>query len=285
MTTSLSYVTGGSAIAHPHSPPAWFFGYSGSWQPPTNDVLSTLWGIALIVLFAIGSATCIRVLRQRWDAPDERRGDALELAQVCGRLAMLTAAGLTVVAFAASPTPGVAPANNVRYLIGVLIATPAVTAPLWSPRSVAPGVGGLVRSAVLLLVAITLTLGTAQAYRDAAQGTDEATRRQLIDALRREGITHVYSGYLECNRLTFVSRERIICAVLSGDPTGGLRPGLDRYLPYRTAVQADPRATYVFRSGDSRNTVLARSTCHWQKRWRLVGYEIWQPAERCPIQK
>jgi hypothetical protein len=134
-----------------------------------------------------------------------------------------------------------------------------------------------------MLVAITLTLGTVQAYRDAAQGANEAPRRQLIDALRREGITHVYSGYLECNRLTFISREQITCAVLFGDPVSGLRPGLDRYLPYRTAVQADPRATYVFRSGDPRNTVLARSTCRWQKQWRLSDYEIWQPADRCPI--
>jgi hypothetical protein len=283
VTTSLSYVTGGSAVAHPYSPPAWFFGYSESWNPPTNDVFSTMWGIGLIVLWAIGLTTCIRMLRQRRGAPHERGGDALSLAQVWTRLAMLAGVGLTVVAFAASPTPGVAPANNVRYIIGVLIATPAVIAPLFGLRSVAPIVGGLLRSAVLLLVGITLTLGTVQAYRDAARGPTEATRRQLIDALRREGITDIYSGYLECNRLTFISREQIICAVLFGDPTSGLHPGLDRYSPYRTAVQADPRASYVFRSGDSRNTVLARSTCHWQKHWRLADYEIWQPADRCPI--
>jgi hypothetical protein len=283
VTTSLSYVTGGSAIAHPYSRPAWFFGYSGSWHPPTDDVPSTLWGIALIALWAIGFATCIRKLRHRRSVPDERSGDTVSSARVWGRLAMLAAAGLTVVAFATSPTPGVAPANNVRYIIGVLIATPAVIAPLWSLRSVVPRVGGLLRSAVLLLVAITLTLGTAQAYRDASRGPNEAPRRQLIDALRREGITHIYSGYFECNRLTFISREQIMCAVLFRGPASALHPGLDRYLPYRTAVQADPRATYVFRSRDSRNTVLARSTCHWQKHWHLAGYQIWQPADRCPI--
>jgi hypothetical protein len=281
VTTSLAYVTGGSAIAHPFSRPAWPFGYSGSWHPPTDDAVATLWGIALVVLWAMGLAACIRVLRHRRSEPDIHSRDALAPAQVYGRLAMLAAAGLTVAAFAASPTPGVAPANNVRYIIGVLVATPAVIASLWSLRSVAPRVGGPLTTAVLMFVAVTLTLGTAQACRDATQGPSEAASRQLISALRHAGISHVYSGYLDCNRLTFISREQITCAVLFGDPASGLRPGFDRYLPYRNEVQADPRAAYVFGSGDSRNTALARSTCHWKKRWRLAGYKIWQPADHC----
>ena len=283
VTTSLSYVTGGSAIAHPYSRPAWFFGYSGSWNPPTDDVVSTLWGVALIVLWALGVATCIRMLRRRRAAPRRQTGSAVTLAQVCGRLAMLTAAALTVVAFAASPTPGVAPANNVRYIIGVVVATPAVLATLWGLRAVAPRVGSLVRFAVLGFVTITLALGTVQAYRDSARGEGEAPTRQLIGELRGAGITHIYSGYLDCNRLIFISREQITCAVLFGNRASGLQPGLDRYLPYRTAVRADPRAAYVFRAGDARNNALADSKCRWQKRWRAAGYDIWQPAEFCSI--
>jgi hypothetical protein len=136
---------------------------------------------------------------------------------------------------------------------------------------------------VLAFVAMTLALGTAQAYRDAREGPSEAAGRQVIDVLRREGITHVYSGYLDCNRLTFLSGEQMTCAVLSNDLAGGLRPGFDRYAPYRTEVQADRRATYVFRTGDGRNSVLARSSCRWQGRWRVAGYEIWEPADPCPI--
>ncbi|MFG1991082.1 hypothetical protein ACGFJ7_14025 [Actinoplanes sp. NPDC048988] len=281
VTTSLSYVTGGSAIAHPNSPPALYFGYPGSWHPPTDDIPSTLWGVAVLVLWAMGVATCIRVLRNRRAAPDQRNGGEPSRAQNYTRLAMLIAAGLTVVAFAASPTPGVAPANNFRYIFGAVIATPAVVGALWGLRSVAPRLGGIVRNAVLAIVALTLVLGTAQAYRDAAQGPTEAARRQLLDALRSDGVTHVYSGYLECNRLTFLSGEKVICAVLFGGPADGLHPGLDRYLPYRTAVQADPRAAYVFRSDDSRNTVLARSDCQWVKHRRVAGYDVWQPADRC----
>jgi hypothetical protein len=283
VTTSLPYVTGGSAIAHPFSRPAWAYGYSRSWHPPTDDAVATLWGIALIVLWTVGLVTCVRVLRNRRSAPDERSGAVPARAQLYGRLAMLTAAGLTVVAFAASSTPGVAPANNARYLIGVLVATPAVVAAVWSLCSMAPRFGGPLRAAVLIFVAMTLALGTAQAYRDASRGPGEATSRQLIEALRREGITHIYSGYFDCNRLTFVSGEQIICAVLFGSPAEGLHPGFDRYLPYRAEVRADPLATYVFRSGDSRNTALGRLTCRWQKRWHVAGYEIWQPAPGCPV--
>ncbi|MGW4942287.1 glycosyltransferase family 39 protein [Actinoplanes sp. NPDC004185] len=274
VTTSLAYVSGGSAVAHPYARPAWPFGFSGSWRPPTDDAVATLWGIALIVLWAAGVAACVRALRRC--APEERS------AQVYSRLAMLTAAGLTVAAFAAGSTPGVAPANNFRYIIGVLVATPAVIASLWGLRSVAPRVGGPLRAAALGFVAITLALGTVQAYRDSARGPGEADSRQLIDALLGEGVTHIYSGYLDCNRLTFISGERIVCAVLFGDAVNGLRPGFDRYLPYRTEVRADPRAAYVFRSGDPRNTALARSTCHWQRWWHLAGYEIWEPAADCP---
>ncbi|MFI7599808.1 ArnT family glycosyltransferase [Actinoplanes sp. NPDC049681] len=284
VTTSLSYVTGGSALAHPNSPPAWFFGMSGSWHPPTDDLVSTLWGIALIVLWSIGLVTGIRLLRHhRATTAQQPTADMPTQAQTWARLAMLTAAALTVLAFAASPTPGVAPANNFRYIIGVLIATPAVIAPLWALPAIPPRAGALLRTAVLTLTAITLTLGTVQAYRDAGQGPTETPRRQLINALHHEGITHIYSGYLECNRLTFLSNEHITCAVLFGSPTDGLHPGLDRYQPYRTAVQADPHATYVFRTTDTRNTVLAHSTCQWQKHWNLNGYHVWQPAQRCPI--
>ena len=280
VTTSLAYMTGGSAVAHPFARPAWFFGYSDSYRPPTDDVVATLWGIGLVVLWGIGLVAGVRALRKGRREPDPGRSDP---ARVGTRLAMLAAAGLTVAAFAASPTPGVAPANNVRYIVGVLIAAPAVIAALWSVRSLAPRVGGLLRAAVLLLVATTLALGTVQAYRDAGRGPAEAGSRQLIEALRRAGITHIYGGYLDCNRLTFLSREELVCAVQFSDPAGGLRPGFDRYLPYRAEVEADPAAAYVFRSGDSRNAALARSACAWRQQWQLAGYQVWQPADGCLV--
>jgi hypothetical protein len=196
---------------------------------------------------------------------------------------MLCSAGLTTAAFALSPTPGVAPANNVRYLVGVLVATPALIAALRALGPAAPVLARVVRVGGLGLVVLTLAVGTVQAFRDATRGHGEAASRQLIRALQHNGISHIYAGYFDCGRLTFLSREQIICAVLFQGPGDSLRPGFDRYLPYRAAVEADPRAAYVFHSGDPRNEILARSTCRWQNHWQMIGYEVWQPAEPCGI--
>lgn len=284
VTTSLAYVTGGSAVAHPHSPPAWPLGFSGSWRPPTDDATAAVWGVLVILLWAAGVTGVLRMLRSRGTAiPDDAAGAAARRSQLYGRLAMLISAGLTTAAFAASPTPGVAPANNVRYLIGVLVATPAVIAPLWALLPAAPRCARALRLSALALVVVTLAVGTVQAFRDASHGRGEATSRELIRALRHDGITRIYSGYFDCGRLIFISRGQLICAVLFEGPGDSLRPGLDRYPPYRAAVEAEPGAAYVFRSGDRRNGVLARSACRWQSRRHLLGYEVWQPAERCGV--
>ena len=288
VTTSLAYITGGSAIAHPQSPPAWPLGFDGSWQPPTNNATATVWGIAIIVLWAAGITSALRALRRRGaasakDATNENANNADRRPRLYGRLAMLISAGLTTAAFAASPAPGVAPANNVRYLVGILVATPTLIAPLWELFPTAPRLARAVPAGGLGLVVLTLAIGTVQAFRDATYGPGETTSRQLIRALQHNGISRIYAGYLDCGRLTFVSREKIVCAVLFQGPRDSLRPGFDRYLPYRATVEADPTAAYVFRSGDPRNETLARSTCRWQNRWRMLGYEIWQPAEPCGV--
>ncbi|WP_169789696.1 glycosyltransferase family 39 protein [Actinoplanes subtropicus] len=269
LTISLAYITGGSAIAHPRSAPAWPLAFDGGWLPPAANAITTVWGLAVVLLWAAGLIGTLRTLR-------DRRPQAWR-PQSYGRLAMLVSAGLATVAFAASPTAGVAPANNVRYLVGVLVATPALIAPL---RSLFPPP---VRAVTLGLVIITLAFGTVQAFRDASHSPGEAASRQLIRALQRNGISHIYGGYMDCDRLTFISREQITCAVLFEGPRDSLTPGFDRYLPYRAEVAADPKAAYVFRSGDPRNETLARSTCRWQSHWQLLGYEIWQPAEPCGV--
>ncbi|MFI6071877.1 glycosyltransferase family 39 protein [Actinoplanes sp. NPDC051343] len=280
VTTSLAYITGGSAIVHPQSPPAWPLGFDGRWQPPTDNAAATVWGIAIIVLWAAGITSALRALRRR-GAASATNESADRRPRLYGRLAMLISAALTTAAFAASPAPGVAPANNVRYLVGILVATPALIAPLRALFSNAPRLARAVRAGSLGVVVLSLTMGTVQAFRDATHGQNEATNRQLIHALQRHGISRIYAGYLDCGRLTFISREQIVCAVLFQGPGDSLRPGFDRYLPYRATVEADPTAAYVFRSGDPRNGTLARSTCRWQNHWRTLGYEIWQPAEPC----
>lgn len=57
-----------------------------------------------------------------------------ERARRTGRLALLGAAALTLLLYATSLAPAIAPLTSVRYLFGLLIATPAVLAPLLAER-------------------------------------------------------------------------------------------------------------------------------------------------------
>ena len=64
----------------------------------------------------------------------------------------------------------------------------------------------------------------------------------LVQDLLQVGATRVYSDYWTCNRLIFLSNERIICSVLNPD----LSPGYNRYTPYMQIVEQSPHPAYVF---------------------------------------
>src|SRR5260370_35144883 len=111
----------------------------------------------------------------------------------------------------------------------------------------------LLRGGLLLLLASNFSTGTESTFPEvpvaqAAYHQEDA----LIQKLLHIGATRVYSEYWTCNRLTFHSREQIICSVLDDQ----LRPGFDRYLPYRYVVRADLHPTYVFPLGSKQADVL-----------------------------
>ncbi|MCW2642722.1 MAG: hypothetical protein JWP76_5028, partial [Dactylosporangium sp.] len=94
---------------------------------------------------------------------------------------------------------------------------------------------------------------------------------------------HLYAGYWTCNRISFDSGETMTCAVLEED----LRPGFDRYRPYRAAVAADPRPAYVFVADSAPDTLLR---AHLRGRGisdapiRAVGrYRVYRPAARIEL--
>ncbi|MEU4779957.1 hypothetical protein AB0G13_18995, partial [Micromonospora sp. NPDC023633] len=78
-------------------------------------------------------------------------------------------------------------------------------------------------------------------HRVAVEGDDAG----LVAALRERGVRHVYGGYWTCNRLIFATREDVLCAVVDDD----LRPGHDRYLPYRRAVLRSAAPAWVALAG------------------------------------
>jgi hypothetical protein len=102
-------------------------------------------------------------------------------------------------------------------------------------------------------------------------------RRLLVAALERQGVSHMYGDYWTCNLVVFATRERIVCAVLSDS----LRPGLDRYRPYRAEVTAADRPAFVMPV----DHILAGRVAAWLDSTGVPydtitvgGYRIYQPA-------
>jgi hypothetical protein len=99
-------------------------------------------------------------------------------------------------------------------------------------------------------------------------------RRTLMGQLVAVGADRVYSDYWSCAPLVFCSRERIIWSVLDER----LRPGFDRYLPYRDLVAAARHPTYLFLQTAPQSTLIGRLAqgCGWQ-RGHLQGYTVVRP--------
>lgn len=136
---------------------------------------------------------------------------------------------------------------------------------------------------VLVLVVLGLAAGTVDAYRQALTGrSGDPEQRRLIAELLHAGATRLYTDYWTCDRIAFESRERIICSV----PDTSLRPGQDRYPPYKARVTADPGAAYLFPAHSPQARRLAavrigrRAGCWLPRKAMADGYVLDQP---CPL--
>ncbi len=189
-------------------------------------------------------------------------------------LALVGAAAVTLAVYALSSAAGRTPVESARYLSGLLISVPVLLWPVWAaarrlpadrPRSgrsrpvpsgpppdgPVPGRPGrrwqagprrAVAVAVLAATVGSVAVATAGTVAAAPAHRAEAARHaDLVAALRERGVRHVYGGYWTCNRLVFASAEDVVCAVVDDD----LRPGHDRYPPYRRAVHAAPDAAWL----------------------------------------
>ncbi|GAC1650944.1 MAG: hypothetical protein NVS4B9_41700 [Ktedonobacteraceae bacterium] len=164
------------------------------------------------------------------------------------QLLLVTTALLNIVVYIFSSGPVDQPSFHARYLVGLLIATPALLAPLWSAAShLHPATrwsrariyGGRV---ILALAWLILLSGTIIAFSEvpAAQAVNQQ-RLDLLAQLERVGIKHIYTEYWTCNNLAFASNERVICGVIDAN----LQPTHNRAPRYYDIVRTDPRASYA----------------------------------------
>jgi hypothetical protein len=159
------------------------------------------------------------------------------------------AAALSLLSYAGSSAAGRTPVESARYLSCLLISTPAVLWPAWravthrvaaGPRP--PGLRWVVSVLVIALLTFSAAFATGSLIGEAPRyARARADQRELARVLHERQATRIYSDYWTCDRTAFATREEVACAVLGDD----LRPGLDRYRPYRSLVGQAPRPTYV----------------------------------------
>jgi len=226
------------------------------------------WSLGLIILWCIAVTGIIRFIRL------QRRQTLSPHAQVAvdrqsqirqyARLMLLSSGALWFLLFALSSAAANSPRASCRYLICILLALPSILWPLWqgigrlSQHKLAMQKGTwllpLVSLLLLTSLAATYVRGTLQIFED-MHSTQSAYQQHitLIQGLLQLGATRIYSDYGTCNVLIFQSNERIICSVLDDH----LQPGLDRYLPYRTLVNAAPHPAYVFIATSAADQAIA----------------------------
>ena len=283
-------------FGHPSMTAFYCLSVHGNWG---LTLIALCWSAGFIVLWLI---SVLHEFKMLWKLRLWRRStgelrsskERQALRRHFARLALLLSAAVILLQFVLSPVSAVFP-TNARYLTGLLIATPALIAPLWglSHDDAALSSGGETRAhqgewfamfrvilgrGLLVLIGVVLLIGTISAFLEIP--TVQAYNRQqdaLVQTLLRTHATHIYSDYWTCYRVAFVSRERIICGVINNS----LQPSYNRYSGYYPIVKADPYAAYVFPAGSAQLTAIAsqaaRSPGRYQ-RYVFDGYVIYQPA-------
>lgn len=290
---SIPVATNGTAICPIASTDAWPLASQTSTYTLVCTGVHGAWGLGFLVLWGVAAAAAVTGIRRyRKAAASERElsaKDRHEMLREAGRLTLLVCAGLSVLAFLLYPqAAGVTPWNSARYLVGLLLALPAVLCPLWEMRQAflsAPRWPTRCKtgSKYVLLACILLTcfFGTINIFATQFTQSRVIDRQQqdLIAFLLHQGDTRVYTGYDDCNRLAFLSNEKIVCAVLDN----GFQPGLDRYFPYRAMVAEAAHPTYAFVENAPQTVLFEQKAAQrhvtYQK-FLVAGYVVYEPAQR-----
>jgi hypothetical protein len=290
LLVALPTITGGSAICALPAGQTWPLAAADPHALFCTTVHG-LWGAGYVALLVAAIISSVRTLRRSWTSGGARFILASESAPEAARLALASAAALTLLLFLVSPVAARAPQAVSRYLLGLLIALPVVLAPLWRIAAArAPSVAAAIAASpasrrtwagrlALCVVALAYLIGFLGVVQAVPAAHAEGQRRAaLVAHLEQSGTTRVYSEYWTCGWLIFQSRERVVCAALDHQ----LQPDLDRYPPYRDMVRAAPSPVYVFPIGSEQAAAYAarlndKPTGIVDAREVYEGYVIYRP--------
>jgi hypothetical protein len=259
-------------------------------------VIALIWSIGFILLWM---ASVFHELRMLWNlqqwSPGLSKSSVKRQAIVrhFSRLVLLGSAAFILLQYTSGPISAVFPYNS-RYLVGLLISTPALIAPLWGlshdreqeysparyPFSIRFSKFTLVlRRVILLFIGIVLLLGTISIFSEipTAQAVNQQQNALVRDLLRIKA-THIYTDYWTCDRLVFIANEQIICAVVYDN----LKDARTRPPHYYSIVKADPHSALVYLVGSGQANAAAERVAHSTGQFRRFvfdGYVVYQPVD------
>ena len=271
----------------------------GQWRTQISScmVFQGSWGAGYILLLASAILLAIRALRQHWQAWTARTpgtpgtpGERHQIRLQALRLMLLGSAILTLLAYILSSAPALVPITSTRYLVGLLVATPALLSPLWygvrsgnlaafTNRAVSV-VSIVIRAGILCFIFAILVNGTVGVFHDVphVQAMDQQEGK-LVNDLIQHDVTRMYSDYWTCDLVMFLSNERITCSSVVA-VGGKLETGQNRYPLYTTIVQQDAQANYVLPVGSAEAAAFAQQVANSGKQYHhfiIDGYLIYQP--------
>jgi hypothetical protein len=247
------------------------------------------WSFSYMLLFVTAIVLAIWAGRRARRCYRQDAAKRQAVVQQSARLLLLCSGLMSLYLYTFSGAPVEWPGIHSSYLVGLLIVTPAVFWPLWvGMKQVGKHVTILARGRRLICIGafsvlcVLFLLGPIMTFwQDVPKDQVENARQQaLIDNLLQRGITRIYTEYWTCNRIAFMTNERIICAVLGSN----LNPTLNRYEQYYPIVHADPRAAYVFEKTKDRlhlaavEKMLVSSGTPYRY-YDFAGYGVYVPAK------
>lgn len=281
----------------------------------THDAVCTLtysaWSLGIIVLWMLSAVAALYQIWRVWSgrpyAAEERRLLIVSTA----RLALLATSALTFLLYVISPDSALFSVATSRYLIGVLVSTPAILWPLWGGTNIVkPLVLKLssrlgvamqlfklsfpIRRVVLVGIGLVLLFGTQSIFtgvpsappvdqlwgRFAIQVNDRhmdlADTRQL-DQQQYELIDNLLRIGAVHIYSDYWTCARLIFQsrerVICYTLKDNLFTGQNRYLPYMNIVRSDKYSAYVFPIGSPPATQFALITRPSQNRYKHFVFD------------
>jgi hypothetical protein len=272
-------------------------------------LVHTTWSAGLILLwliaclFALGALWHLRFRSQPLPWPAEIRRACIIQSS---RLALLLAGALPLLLYILSPNSAFYPVATSRYLIGVLVCTPAVLWPLWRGASLLKPlllrfhialstatrleqVGTILSRTLLTLIVVVLALGTfstftgipAQPPLDPQQDiyfTQNSTQHldvpitQYFNQQESLLIATLLHADIKHIYSDYWSCDRLIFRsdeqIFCSALLERLEPGHNRYALYPATVAADPQAAYVFHANTLPDTTLAHRIAAGEKAYQ-----------------